>query len=155
MKTTTVLWIALCGGGLPLAASAAELSTPPIASRSTNAFLHCAIQNAGAKAGTARVQILGVPDGTVVFDTGDQTVAPGGGLTAGAIASVIGPAPPDCTNGDCPCPHSGGLESCGHFNQAAYCRFLTKEAKAQYRAVGCVSAPAFAPVSSPTCVEAR
>lgn len=158
MSTTRIGWlasVAVLGGGLALAAQAAEMSTPPIASRSANTFLTCALHNAGTKGGTARVQIVQVPDGAIVADTGDQTVAPGAGLTAGAIASVVGPTPPDCTNGDCPCPNTGGTESCGHFIGTAYCRFTMKEGKGQYRAAGCVSSPAQAPVSSPTCLEAR
>lgn len=132
---------------------AAELSTAPIAGRVADALLNCAIQNAGGKSGTARLQIVQVPSGAVLSDTGDQTLAPGAGLTAAAI-SRSETHPPGCTNGDCPCPNALS-ETCPSFGGAAYCRFITKESKSQYRAVGCVSSPATDPTSSPSCIEAR
>lgn len=143
-------------GALLVAARArgAEISTPPIAAHLANTFLNCAIQNAGSKSGTARLQIILVPSGEVLTDSGDRTVAPGAGLTAGAVG-MAGGVPPTCTNGDCPCPNGQPGEHCRQFVGTAYCRFITKESKTQYRAVGCVSSPATDPVSSPTCLEAR
>jgi hypothetical protein len=157
MKTLTRLAFSL----VPLvalvastSARAAQLSTPPIASQSANTFLACSLQNASDQAGTARVQVVRVPSGSVLIDTGDQAVAPGAGLTLGAI-SMPGDGPPDCTNGDCPCPNATLGENCPYFTGAAYCRFTVQGSKSKFRAAGCVSSPAEAPVSSPSCVDAR
>jgi hypothetical protein len=147
--------IAILGGVLAAGSvRASQVSTPPIASHWSNTFLACALQNASDRSGTARVQIVRIPAGDVLRDTGDQTVAPGGGLAAGAVA-IAGGGPPSCTNGDCPCPNDQPGDNCPQFVGAAYCRFIMKEGKSQYRAVGCVSSPASDPVSSPSCVEAR
>jgi len=154
MRTFHTLVAAALVAGSTTSVGALELSTAPIAARMANTLLTCTLQNAGASSGTARVQIVQVPDGAVVSDSGAQSVSPGAGLVAGAIAFVVGGAPPDCTNGDCPCPNSGGAETCGHFAGAAYCRFVVDKKK-DYRAAGCVSAPATAPASSPSCSEPR
>jgi hypothetical protein len=152
MKSRKLLLATALIAGVATRVGAADLWTPPIASRIQNVFLSCAIQNVGTAPGTARVQITEIPVGHAVWDTGLQTVAPGAGLTAGAIA-LVGAGPPDCTNGDCPCPNGPG-QSCGHFTGTAACHF-TVEKRKLFRAVGCISTPAQDPVTSPTCVEAR
>jgi len=157
MKTLTPLFLSvalLAAAVAPVAARAAQLSTPPIASQSANTFLSCSIQNASDRGGTARVQVVRVPGGNVLIDSGDQAVAAGAGLTAGAV-SMPGGGPPACTNGDCPCPNATLGEHCPLFTGSAYCRFTVQGSKSQYRAAGCVSSPADAPVSSPACMEAR
>jgi hypothetical protein len=142
-------WIgALLGAALAAQAGAAELSTPPIASKFANTFLTCAIQNASAKSTTARVQIVEIPSGSIVTDSGDQVVASLAGLSAAAVSAI------GCSNGDCPCPNSSGV-SCAPFSGTAYCRFVVKGSKTKYRAAGCVSSISANPQSSPTCVDAR
>lgn len=146
----------LCGGWIGLVslvamaatARGAELSTPPIAARLANVFVTCAIQNTSASSTTARVQIVSVPGGTVVSDSGDQALPALGGLSAAAISGL------DCTNGDCRCPNDPS-QHCPSFSGTAYCRFVVSGSKGKYRAAGCISTPASGPQSSPTCIEAR
>jgi hypothetical protein len=58
---------------------AAELSTPPIAAQAANTFLTCAIQNAGGKNNSVRLQIVKIPDGALLDDTGEVTPRRGTG----------------------------------------------------------------------------